>query len=75
VRFTWASVPSALTYRLSVTNADGAPVWTLSGVDTSALMPDSVLAPGGRRYVWSVDALLSDGTERSSGLREFALAP
>jgi hypothetical protein len=75
VRFTWARVPTALTYRLTVSRPDGASVWTRSGVDTSALMPDSLVASGGQRYVWTVDALLSDGTERSSGVREFELAP
>jgi anti-sigma factor RsiW len=75
VRFTWARVPSALTYRLTVSRSDGASVWTRSVVDTSAFMPDSFVASGGQRYVWTVDALLSDGTERSSGLREFELAP
>ena len=74
VRFVWATVPGALSYRLTITSADGAPAWTRSGTDTSATMPDSVATPG-RRLVWSVDALLSDGTERSSGLRNLQLVP
>lgn len=71
LRFVWAAVPGAATYRLTVAQVDGKPVWTGSGSDTAVPLPDSVsLTPGGR-YVWVADALLGDGSSRSTGLREF----
>jgi len=74
LRFVWASEPRATTYRLTVAQADGQPVWTRSGSDTAVALPDSVsLTPGGR-YLWVADALLDDGGSRSTGLREFVVA-
>ena len=65
----------AVTYRLTVTRGDGAAVWSYSGVDTVAALPDSIVLRPGQRYLWVADALLSDGTTRSTGLREFGRAP
>ena len=71
LRFVWASAPRASAYRLSVTDANGAPVWTFTAADTSAALPDSVTLAVGVAYFWVVDAMLDDGTTRSTELREF----
>jgi hypothetical protein len=75
LRFAWGAAENVESYRLSLTTADGAEVWSHSGLDTTAVPPSSVsLRPAGN-YFWVVDAVLKDGTTRSTGLREFSLAP
>lgn len=71
VRFAWAPVATVMTYRLSVSGADATPVWSASVSDTLAVLPDSVHLQPGKRYYWVADALLSDGSTRTTGLREF----
>lgn len=71
LRLVWSAAPGAETYRFTVSRADGIPVWTSSTVDTVAIIPDSVRLQPGVRYFWVVDGLLSDGSTRSTGLREF----
>jgi len=71
LRFVWSPAHRAMSYRLTVSRADGATVWTQSGRDTVAALPDSVTLRVGDRYFWVSDALLADGRSRSTGLREF----
>lgn len=71
IRFVWGRAPDAVTYRLSVTRADGVAVWSRSVADTVAVLPDSVALGPGQSYFWVADALLRDGTTRSTGLRAF----
>jgi anti-sigma factor RsiW len=73
LRFVWSAAPGAESYRLTVSRADAQPVWSSSGTDTVARLPDSVVLRSGERYFWVADALLSDGTTRSTGLREFGI--
>ena len=73
--FVWGSVRNAASYRLTVSHADGAALFTASFSDTTAALPDSVAIRTGQRHVWVVDALLMDGTVRSTGFREFELTP
>jgi hypothetical protein len=73
IRFTWGSAPGSLSYRLSLTDMRGKAVWSTSVSDTTVVLPASVEIVGGGRYVWVVDAILSDGTTMSTGLREFGL--
>jgi hypothetical protein len=75
LRFVWGSAPGAASYRLSVTAADGAQVWSQSGVDTVASLPRSINLRAGAKYMWVADAVLRDGSTRSTGLREFSLIP
>jgi hypothetical protein len=58
---------------LTISRADAHPVWSLSSTDTVATLPDSVGLRPSERYFWVADALLSDGTTRSTGLREFGV--
>jgi Putative zinc-finger len=71
LRFVWSPAQGAMSYRLTVSRADGATLWTQSGRDTVAALPTSVTLHVGDRYFWVSDALLADGGSRSTGLREF----
>lgn len=74
LRFVWGALPGAESYRLTVSRGDGHALWTSSGIDTATTLPDSVILRANERYYWVADALLSDGTTRSTGLREFGVA-
>lgn len=71
VRFVWSSAPDAVSYRVTLSSAEGATVWSESRADTTAILPDSVTLRPGARYTWVTDAILSDGSTRSTGLRDF----
>lgn len=75
LRFVWSAAPGAATYRVSVTRGDGAAVWSQGSTDTSVALPDSVALRTNQRYFWVADALLGDGSTRSTGLREFDPVP
>ncbi|MGZ3566896.1 MAG: zf-HC2 domain-containing protein [Gemmatimonadaceae bacterium] len=75
LRFVWGPAAGGVSYRLSVTSGDGAEVWSWSGVDTVASVPRSVNLRADEKYLWVADAILSDGSTRSTGLREFSLVP
>jgi Putative zinc-finger len=75
LRFVWGSAAGAVSYHLSVTGADGAQVWSHSGVDTVSSLPRSVGLRAGVQYLWVADAVLRDGSTRSTGLREFSPVP
>jgi len=71
LRFVWGSAPSAASYRLTVSRGDGTLVWSESTADTVATPPATLPFPAGTKHFWAVDAILTDGTTRSTGLREF----
>jgi hypothetical protein len=71
LRFVWGAAPGVATYRLTVSGGDGVPVWSGSVADTVMALPDSVTLQADRRYVWIADALMGDGSTRSTGLHEF----
>jgi putative zinc finger protein len=72
--FVWAPAEPGSSYRLTVTDSAGVPVWSTSTTDTVlALPPATRLAPG-RRYHWYVDALVGDGHTITSGVRSFSTA-
>lgn len=75
LRFVWASAPGAMTYRITLSRADGTQIWTMSSSDTAVTLPDSIELRPAERYLWITDALLSDGTTRSTGFREFGRVP
>jgi hypothetical protein len=60
-----------MSYRLTLTTEDAIVVWSHTGVDTVATLPETVKLFSGSRYSWIVDAVLSDGATRSTGSREF----
>lgn len=71
LRFVWAAAPGAAGYRLTVSGGNGIPVWSGSVTDTVFVLPDSISLGVDQPYVWIVDALLADGSARSTGLHEF----
>ena len=56
---------------MTVSGGNGIPVWSGSVADTMFVLPDSISLGVDQRYVWIVDALLADGSARSTGLHEF----
>lgn len=71
LRFVWAAAPGATAYRLTISGGNGVPVWSGSVADTVFALPDSVALGPDQRYVWIADALLGDGSSRSTGLHDF----
>ncbi len=69
--FVWSSAPDVVSYRLTVGKSDGSTIWSSSGTDTMVVMPDSIHLDARQGYVWIVDAILGDGSTRSTGLKEF----
>jgi hypothetical protein len=75
VRFAWSASTGAASYRLTLSGENGIPLWTESAVDTSLTLPATIRLHPQSRYYWIVDALLANGTTRSTGLREFQTMP
>jgi hypothetical protein len=57
-------------YRITLSAADGTTVWSATVTDTTAALPASVTLEPRIRYVWFVDAALSDGSAQTTGLHE-----
>lgn len=68
VRFTWGGAPDAISYRFTLSTSEGITVWSYSGGDTTVTVPDSI-APPINALVWAADAMLRDGSIRSTGLQ------
>ncbi len=69
LRFVWGSAPDAVSYHFTLSSADGTTVWSFSGPDTSAVLPATVTLNRAVNYVWYADAILNDGSTRSTGLK------
>lgn len=72
VFFIWRPVEGATTYRLTVTDSSGTPLFTRSTTDTTTTAPSEVSIVRGHSYLWYVDALRNDGLTSSSGIRSFS---
>jgi anti-sigma factor RsiW len=75
VKFTWGSAGPRASYTLTLQAADGRVVWTWTATDTVAVLPDSVALGPGLTWFWYVDAMLSDGRSRSTGLQRLRTRP
>lgn len=75
LRFVWGSAPGALSYQFALSRSDGTPMWARGGPDTALTLPDSVVVTSGTSYLWTADALLPDGSTRSTGVREVSVMP
>lgn len=71
LEFVWSPVSGVASYRITVSRADATPVWSKTTTDTVVTLPASVVLQQGQTHLWVTDALLLDGTTRSTGLREF----
>jgi hypothetical protein len=67
----WSSVAGEPTYRLTMTDASGQPVWSSTTSDTTVTLPANVSLQPRRTYYWYVDALRADGRAVSTGVRRF----
>jgi hypothetical protein len=71
LRFSWEGLEPDATYRLTLTDQGGDPLWTHETSGTALLLPPDVeLQPEGS-YLWFVDALLADGRTATSGVLSF----
>jgi len=75
VVLTWRSHPDMVTYKLSLTTANGDSVWALATADTSTRLPDTLRLGPGLDYFWYVDGLRANGRSVSSGVHQFRLRP
>jgi hypothetical protein len=74
-RFTWRSIGEDAIYTLQVLRSDGELVWSERQlVDTSAVMPSDVRLDAGTTYLWTVEALRTDGRAFESRTQRFVVA-
>ena len=69
----WKNQGAGTTYRITIGDDAGQPVHSASVADTSMVIPSSVKLITGRTYFWYVDAITSDGTTATSGLKSFTV--
>jgi hypothetical protein len=75
IEFVWEAVESNATYRFTLTDEGGDPLWTAETTETAVTLPGEVsLEPGGR-FFWFVDALLADGGSATTGIQNFTVRP
>ncbi|HEX9055873.1 MAG TPA: hypothetical protein VF830_13250, partial [Gemmatimonadales bacterium] len=72
VRLTWHAVAGVREYRVEVLATDGRPLWSAATRDTSAAVPQSVVAGSGT-YGWWVTGRLADGAAISSAVTAFSV--
>lgn len=70
IQFVWHSREGAA-YRLTITDATGAVVWSTATADTVATHADPDMLRPGVQYNWFVDAVLPDGSAITSGVTQF----
>ncbi len=58
-------------YRITVTDEGGRPLWSESTSDTTIVLPATTQLAPGARFFWYVDALRSDGRSITSGINAF----
>jgi hypothetical protein len=61
-------------YKVTVTDAAGHPLWSETTADTTAVLPSSISLSRGQQFFWYVDALKSDGSSVTSGVNSFRTA-
>ena len=69
----WGAAPGATAYRVTLSAAGGEALWSSSTSDTSVVLPESAHLESGVQYYWVADALLANGTTRTTGLRGFQI--
>lgn len=69
--FAWHPGALAASYRLTLTDREGAVLWTHATTDTVAPLPDTITLEPGATYHWFVDALMEDGRNATSGVHSF----
>jgi len=67
----WSAIAGEPTYRFTLTDASGQPLWSSSTTDTSVTLPPQVTLQPRQTYFWYVDALRANGRAASTGVRRF----
>lgn len=67
--FIWGSAGMEVSYRFTLSDANGDVVWSAAIGDTTLTLPAAMTLRSGRAYFWYVDALLPDGRSVTSGIR------
>ena len=76
LRFVWKRDAGASSYRLTITDANGIPVYLIDEIsDTSFTLPDTVRLTSSAVYFWHVDAPHADGSSAKSSSDSFRVAP
>jgi hypothetical protein len=70
---TWRALAENTSYRVTIADQSAQPIHTTTVRDTSAVIPQSVSLVAGRKYFWYVDAIRTDGTTATSGLKSFTV--
>lgn len=73
IRFVWNQATAGATYRLTVIDDAGGPIWSTETGDTVVILPARLGLQPGSTYFWFVDALSHDGSAQTSGARHFTL--
>lgn len=72
--FTWRPHGTEALYRFSIVDAGGDSVWAVETRDTTVSLPSDLSLAPSREYLWSVDAVDSDGAIMTSGTRRFRIS-
>jgi hypothetical protein len=67
----WSAIAGEPTYRFTLTDASGQPLWSSNTTDTSVTLPPQVTLQPHQTYFWYVDALRANGRAASTGVRRF----
>lgn len=73
--FAWQPIAEDASYRLTVTDSAGVPMWVAETDQSRIVAPPDVDLESGTRYLWFVDAVLPDGTTATTGVQPFQIAP
>ena len=68
--FTW-NKDDGSSYRITVTDEGGKPLWSESTADTTIVLPATTQLTRNARFFWYVDALRPDGRSVTSGINGF----
>ena len=60
-------------YRFTLTDLDGAVLWSKSVPDTFVTVPPQIELNAGESYYWYVDALLDRGRTATTGISKFVV--
>ena len=75
VRFQWQPSSNALQYRLTLFDDEGTRIWQGESAGSHLTTHATVAFEGGKIYLWTIEAILSNGLTLTSNLSSFRYAP
>lgn len=75
VRFQWQPSSNALQYRLTLFDDEGTRIWQGESAENHLTAPATVAFEAGKIYLWTIEAILSNGLTLTSNLSSFRYAP